>query len=371
MSGEDEDDDKQFDATEQKLRRAREEGDIPRSQELNSTLTYIGLWGAFALATAWLIPDWVAMAARALGTEQWPDGSSESAMDLVHGIVMQTGFSTVIFLALLALPVLVGLIVQRAIVFTPKKLVPDINRINPLKNAGQKFGPSGLASFAISVAKVIFVTVGGWLLYRSLFGWIMSSAAMGETQWMVGVSTILQKAITLAIGIGVVFAGIDLIWKRFEFMRRHRMSRKEMQDEYKDSEGDPHFKAARRQKGIDIVMNAMLADVERADVVIVNPTHYAVALEWKRGNGRAPVCLAKGVDEVARRIRERADEHRVPIWSDPPCARALHASVEIGEEIRSDQFAPVAAAIRFAEAMRKKARSGWANAPINPNGPTR
>ena len=109
----------------------------------------------------------------------------------------------------------------------------------------------------------------------------------------------------------------------------------------------------------------MLADVEKADVVIVNPTHYAVALEWKRGSGRAPVCLAKGVDEVARRIRERAGEHKVPIWSDPPAARAIHATVEIGEEIRTEHFAPVAAAIRFAEAMRKKARAGWGAAPVS------
>ncbi len=98
-------------------------------------------------------------------------------------------------------------------------------------------------------------------------------------------------------------------------------------------------------------------------MIIVNPTHYAVALEWKRGSGRAPVCLAKGVDDVARRIRERAQDHRVPIWSDPPCARALHATVEIGQEIKAEHFAPVAAAIRFAEAMRKKAREGWGSPP--------
>jgi flagellar biosynthetic protein FlhB len=103
----------------------------------------------------------------------------------------------------------------------------------------------------------------------------------------------------------------------------------------------------------------MLADVARADVVIVNPTHYAVALEWKRGSGRAPVCLAKGTDEVAARIRERARDNKVPIFSDPPCARAIHATVEVGEEIRREQFAAVAAAIRFAEKMREKARAGW------------
>ena len=141
---------------------------------------------------------------------------------------------------------------------------------------------------------------------------------------------------------------------------RNRMTRKEVQDEHKESEGDPHLKAARRQKAVDLALGSMLADVERADVVIVNPTHYAVALEWKRGSGLAPVCLAKGVDEIAARIRERARAHAVPIWSDPPCARSLHATVKVGDEIPRETFGPVAAAIRFAEAMRQKARRGYA-----------
>src|SRR5690606_20683288 len=153
-----------------------------------------------------------------------------------------------------------------------------------------------------------------------------------------------------------------------EHRKRLGMTRKEMEDEHKESEGDQHLKARRRQRAVDIALSSMLADVERADVVVVNPTHYAVALEWKRGSGRAPVCLAKGVDDVARRIRERANDHQVPIWSDPPCARALHASVEIGQEIRPEHFAPVAAAIRFAETMRKKAREGWGG-PLRPRAP--
>lgn len=159
--------------------------------------------------------------------------------------------------------------------------------------------------------------------------------------------------------ISIGFSVVDFLWKRHEHHRKNRMSRKEMEDEHKESEGDPHMKAARRQKAVDLATRQMLADVARADVVVVNPTHYAVALEWKRGSGRAPVCLAKGVDEVAARIRERARDNKVPVWSDPPCARAIFASVDIGQEIRREHFAAVAAAIRFAEQMREKARAGW------------
>ena len=134
------------------------------------------------------------------------------------------------------------------------------------------------------------------------------------------------------------------------------MSHKELRDEYKESEGDPAMKQQRRQRAQDIAMNQMMGDVPSADVVVVNPTHYAVALKWKRGSGEVPVCVAKGVDEVAARIREKAREAGVPIHSDPPTARALHATIEIGQQISQEHYRPVAAAIRFADAMRKRAK---------------
>ncbi|WP_323716247.1 flagellar type III secretion system protein FlhB [Paracoccus aminovorans] len=359
----DDSDDKQFDATESKLRKAREEGDIPRSAELQAALAYLGFWFAVMFAAGWAVPNWTRMAARALGSEPWPDAQGQSVADLARAMASQAGLAVLAAVAIMALPVILGIAVQRSLVLTPKKLLPDPKRIDPLKNAGQKFGKNGLVTFAISLGKAVLVGVGGWFLYSALLVQLMSSGGMADLQWVEGLGAILRQAIWLALGIGAVFAGIDLVWKRLEYRKRHRMTRREMQDEHKESEGDPHLKAARRQKGVDIVLSSMLADVEKADVVIVNPTHYAVALEWKRGSDRAPVCLAKGVDEVARRIRERATDHRVPIWSDPPCARALHATVEIGDEIKPEHFGPVAAAIRFAEAMRKKARDGWGPPP--------
>lgn len=364
-----ESDDKQFDASESKLRKAREEGDIPRSAELQAALAYLGCWFAVLFAASWAVPGWVRMAARALGSEPWPDGQGQSVMDLAQAMASRAALAVLAAVAIMAVPVVMGIVIQRSFLLTPKKLLPDPKRINPIKNAGQKFGKTGLVTFAISLGKAMLVGLGGWFLYDALLDRLMNADSMADLQWVEGLGLILRRALWLALGIGTVFAGIDLVWKRMEYRKRQRMTRREMQDEYKESEGDPHLKQARRQKGVDIVLSTMLADVEKADVVIVNPTHYAVALEWKRGSGRAPVCLAKGVDEVARRIRERAAEHQVPLWSDPPCARALHATVEIGDEIAAEHFAPVAAAIRFAEAMRKKARDGWAPTPRSKDRP--
>ncbi len=121
-------------------------------------------------------------------------------------------------------------------------------------------------------------------------------------------------------------AGLDYGWQYLQHRRRNRMSRQEMVDEHKDSDGDPHMKGHRRQRGREIAMSQMLQDVAKADVIVVNPTHYAVALKWKRGDKTAPICLAKGVDDVAARIREKAAEVGIPIHRDPPTARAIYAS---------------------------------------------
>ncbi|MHA1527614.1 MAG: EscU/YscU/HrcU family type III secretion system export apparatus switch protein, partial [Alphaproteobacteria bacterium] len=134
------------------------------------------------------------------------------------------------------------------------------------------------------------------------------------------------------------------------------MSHQELKDEGKQAEGDPHIRAQRRERAHQIANNRMLLAVPEADVVIANPTHYAVALKWPRHDGSAPVCLAKGVDEIALAIRARAAEAGVPVQTDPPTARSLHGLVEVGQEIRPEHYQAVAAAIIFADEMRRKAR---------------
>lgn len=355
MSGNEDASDRQHEPSEQKLRKAREKGDIPRSTEATTALAYLGFFVALTAGSALIVPPWLQMAQRLMGDEQLPAGGEAAALSL--GLLASAGVVAVALFA--AMIVLVGLVAQRGLVFTGSKLAPDPKRINPVRNFAQKFGSNGLVAFAISLAKLVGVAIGGTVLFMTLGETIAQSSRMAATAWIEAIPTLVRQVLTLALAVAVVFALLDLLWKHYDFRRRNRMTRKEVEDEHKESEGDPHLKAARRQKAVDIALGSMLADVEHADVVIVNPTHYAVALEWKRGSGRAPVCLAKGVDEVAARIRARARDHRVPVWSDPPCARALHATLRVGDEVPHEQFGPVAAAIRFAEAMRSKARRGY------------
>lgn len=349
-------DDKPYEPSERKLQKARQDGDVPRSTEVNVLGMYLGAWLIFTVGAGIATREWLAAAKRALGSDAWLGGS-------LYAIAMPvSGMAAVAAIGLLLVPavtILLALIAQRGMVFSAKKIAFDFKRLNPVKNAGQKFGSAGLVTFGISVLKAALVCLGGWFLFSSLLDQLVATMSGREGQWISGLPKLLQDVLTMAVAISAVLAIVDLLWKRHDYLRKQRMTRKEVDDEHKDMEGDPHIKAARRQKAIDFAMKQMLADVANADVIIVNPRHYAVALEWKRGSGRAPVCVAKGTDDVAARIRDRAREHGVPIHSDPPCARALHATVALGEEIRREHFAAVAVAIRFAEQMRRKARAGW------------
>ena len=184
---------------------------------------------------------------------------------------------------------------------------------------------------------------------------ILSASAAPAKSSILLMMNLLFRFLFIVIAIALAIGVVDFLWQYAEHMRKNRMSRKEIQDETKDAEGDPHVKQQRRQRAQEIATNQRMSDVPDADVVIVNPTHFAVALKWSRTVGSAPVCVAKGVDEVAAVIRSVAAEAGVPVHSDPPTARALHATVEIGQEIPEEHYRPVAAAIRFAETMRKRA----------------
>ena len=209
-------------------------------------------------------------------------------------------------------------------------------------------------SFAQSTGKLLLVSLVLGLFLLRHGDTILQSLHLTPAQSSAAMLQILMDFLFLTLLIAGVFGAADYLWQQHQHSHRNRMSRKELMDEMKDAEGDPHVKQQRRARGQEIATSRMLLDVARADVIIVNPTHYAVALKWQRSDRSAPICLAKGVDEIAARIREKAAEHGVPLHSDPPTARALHATVEIGEAIRPEHYRAVAAAIRFAEAMRKR-----------------
>ena len=361
MSGPD-DGEKEHEPTQKRLDDARRRGEVVRSAELALAGAYGGLLlaalGPGVAAVRHFGDAGVAFLDVPGGTAGALAGGGTAA---IGGMVAAMLLPALPLLLLPATAVLAALLAQRAIVAAPEKLTPRLSRIDPLATARQKFGRAGLFDFAKSALKLVVISLLlGWFLADRLPRILMAQGG-GAGPVAAELGRMIVQFLVLVFGLAAATGAIDYLWQRQEHLRRNRMSRQELMEEFKESEGDPHVRGQRRRRAEAIATNRMLAEVPKADVVIVNPTHYAVALRWDRARRRAPVCVAKGVDEVAARIREAAATAGVPVRPDPPTARAIHANVEIGHEILPEHYAAVAAAIRFAEKMRRRARErrGW------------
>jgi flagellar biosynthetic protein FlhB len=340
-------------ATPQKLEEARRKGEVVKSQDLSVAASYLGAGLAVLMLGPAIAARFTDFGGGLLSGVDRLTGPDAGATPLGGAIVGETLILSVLATAVPAALVLVVLVAQRAIVVAPSKLAPKLSRVGLLSNARNKFGPTGLFEFAKSAAKMgLYGTVLAWLLWRDADR-IVAAAALPPRMVGPALAEILATFLLPVVLIALALAGIDYAWQHHSHHAKNRMTRQELVDESKRTEGDPQLKQKRRQRAQEIAMNTMLADVPGAAVVVVNPTHYAVALRWAPLDPSPPVCVAKGTDAIAARIRERAAEAGVPIFPDPPTARALHATVEIGDPIEREHFAAVAVAIRFARELSK------------------
>ncbi len=358
MSGQDDDSDKSFEPTPHKLQEARRKGDVPKSQDINATAAYAGLFVALVIVASGALFNsasalMVFLDQSAQLAPLFFEGSARAPMAQV--VERLVGFFGILF-GIPAVAVLLSAIAQQSVTFAPSKIAPKLNRISPLSVAKQKFGASGLFEFFKSFLKLVIFAVCLAVFINSELPQIMMTTGLEPQLSIAYLGKLFLNFLAIVICVSAVIGGVDFTFQYFEHRRKLRMSRKEVQDETKESEGDPYVKSQRQQRGREMAMSHTLQDVETADVVITNPTHYAVALHWSRLPGEAPTCVAKGTDEFARAIRERAIEHGVPIHEDPPTARALHATVNIGQEIPPELYQAVATGVRFAEAMRQRAK---------------
>lgn len=353
-----EDSEKQYEPTQKRLDEARKRGEIPSSTDLTTALSYSGVLLSLLVFGAGIIQTFGTTLAALLGR------ADTLSAAVFHGgaapVMVQVSAPILGGIAALLLPpaciVLLGLIAQRGIVFAPEKIAPKLSRLSPLSNAKNKFGRSGLFEFAKSTSKLIILCVILGFYLTARFDRLMDTMLFDAGQISSEMAGLVIEMMAVVVVASLVIGGGDLLWQHAEHRRKNMMSREDLKQETKQTDGDPAMKQQRRQLGYDIAMNKMLVETATADVVIVNPTHYAVALRWDPASGQAPIVIAKGMDEIAARIRQVANENAVPIRSDPPTARAIHASCDIGDPIKPDQYRAVAAAIRFAEVIRKKAR---------------
>ena len=346
--------------TDRRLAKARREGDTAASREPGTAAALVALLVAVAVLAPALL-EGLAVAfggliARAPALEAEPGAAGlrdlgTLTMPLLHGV------------AVLLLPVmgalliagLFGALAQGEIVLTAKRLMPKWSKISPVAGAKRMFSPDALVEFAKNFAKVVVIVVATWIvgvpavtsvwtLVEAPPGAVMAHAGRGAAQMLVA-----------AAAMSVALAILDVVWKRMRWRAKQKMSLKEVRDEHKDSDGDPLLRSRRdgirRQRARQRIATA----VPSATVVITNPTHYAVALRYEAGRDAAPVCVAKGTERVAARIRELAREAEVPMVENRPLARALHASVDVDAAVPVEHWKAVAEIIGYVHALRHDA----------------
>ena len=348
--------DKTEEASARKLQQARESGDVVKSSDIPQVLSLIGACAVVALKgpsictalAADLVP-FLAQPDQMLQSLEG-DGGLAIARDLILTIVP-------ILIMILGASLVMGVmgnVLQTGLLFAPEKLKPSFDKLNPLEGFKRMFGIDAMMQFLKTILKLIATGFVVWLVLKNRITDML--ALVGGSPVLI-LPYVREAMIALAMAVCIFLAlgaGADYMWQRFRFMEKMKMSKQEQKEEYKQTEGDPHVKAKLRALRFQKSRQRMMANVAKATVVVTNPTHYAVALQYEMGEMAAPVCVAKGMDSIALKIREEAGKHDVPIVEDPPLARALYASMDIDEVIPEEHFAAVAKLISFIMAKKKR-----------------
>jgi flagellar biosynthesis protein FlhB len=341
-------------ATPRKLQHLRDEGKVSKSPELVSAVTILG--GVF---TVYAFGGSIWSQLKVLVTEHLSELSRPDLTDTTLGQLWLTvgiAFFTVMAPLLVALPLLgiVANVGQSGLMLSGKSMMPDLSRINPISGFTRLFS----VRTVVELAKTLFkMCVVGWLLYKTyldsfpLFLSLAGADLAGSLRLFVG--TAFSTCMTVGCAF-LVLAVLDFGYQRWEFLRGARMTKQEIKEEYKQSEGSPEIRAAIRRRQRRMAMSRMMQNVPTADVVVTNPTHFAVALKYRGDEMAAPKVIAKGQDLIAQRIKQIARENNVPVVENKPLARALYSTVEVDQEIPYDLFQGVAQILAYIYSLKRR-----------------
>lgn len=348
--------DKSYQPTQKKLDDARKKGEIPRSQEVGIAVTYFSLAITLYLFGGTIFEEAFTLLKRFLEPNLWFQ-ANQNIYSYTPGLSTTT-VSTLTIVSPLVFAsfsvIVLMIIVQRTAIPVGSNLSPKMERISILSGLKKKFGANGFFEFFKSSFKLLLYSATLTIILWPMIAEVSNMSRLQPESGILYMLDVSLMIIFITTLISCMLAVIDFIWQQDQFTKKNMMSFQELKDEVRDAEGDPIMKGARRQRALEIASNRMLADVPKADVVIVNPTHYAVALEWRPSIASAPIVIAKGLDEVAIRIKLIASQNGIPIYSDIPTARALTSLVKVGDEIPFEHYEAVAVAIKFAQSAQNK-----------------
>jgi flagellar biosynthesis protein FlhB len=334
-------------ATPKRLEEARKKGQIPRSRDLSTAAVTLVGGAALYLLGGQITGQMAEMMRRSLSVSR--DEATDSSYMLsalgtaaADGLWLSAPVLLAITLAAIIAPLALG-----GWSFSGQAMLPQLSRMNPIEGVKRMFALRSLIELAKAMAKFGVVAIVAALV---LWNDAPTLMALGREplQQAIGHAVQISGKALLLISAGLlIIAGIDVPYQLWQYARQMRMSRAEIREEYKESEGSPEVKGRIRQLQQQLARQRMMQEVPKADVVVTNPTHFAVALKYDEKRMRAPIVVAKGADEIAAKIREVAGEHKVPIFEAPPLARVLFRNVDIGEEIPATLYIAVAQILTY------------------------
>ncbi len=344
MSDQPEQSDKTEEPTERKLREARRKGDAPVSKEV-AGFAIIAAAALMAALSAGYSAGVLGQGLFAMvdGAHRLSPGDSPEDTASVLDALFQLMIVSLgpVFFAFVAAAIFAAF-AQNAVVFAPDRLSPKLERIALDKGVKRLFSSDSLMEFLKGLIKIAAAGGAAALVIMGELERAGSAAAIDVADAPALLRDATVKLFLAVLVVMAVITTLDVLWRRHRWMQQQKMTRNELKDEMKNSEGDPQVKARLAAIRRERARKRMMQAVPNATVVVMNPTHYAVALKYEQGETPAPMCVAKGVDALALKIREIAEEHGVPVIEEPPTARALHAGVEVDQMIPQELFLVVA-----------------------------
>jgi flagellar biosynthetic protein FlhB len=351
MAEEDSQEEKTLDPTERRLQKAREEGQFVQSRDL-TTLLLLLTFLLFIFASGPLLVQQMVLVVRDGLTFSAPDRWVDHVLTWLGGSVL----GLIGLLAILIVPVLLVSIVAPISLagFRPVFAFKFMgNRLDPIKGIGRMFSLQSFAELIKTILKTFLILAVGMAYLIALLGNVSTLINQDFSVAVVNTSQLIFNG-ALILMVPMIFIAVgDAIFQRFNFMREMRMSREEVKQEMKETEGSPEIKMKLRQRQRQIAQSRMMSAIERADVVIANPDHYSVVLRYDQASMAAPVVVAKGLDNLALRIQDVAREHSVPIARVPPLARLMYARLEIGQPVPEQLFEAVAKVLAWAYELKR------------------
>ncbi|SEN25589.1 EscU/YscU/HrcU family type III secretion system export apparatus switch protein [Palleronia pelagia] len=347
--------------TDKKLRDARKKGDVPQSRETGTAMVVFALlMGVIFVAPAAMTRLSGLYHGLIVQSGQIGLGTHAAGVRDVGGVMYSLSVGSFLALApllgIMVAAALFGVMVQGETVVALERIKPKPEKLNPLSGFTKLFSPDALVEFGKNMGKVLIVgVISGWAL-MDLAGRLAQSESLVPETLTAETGASVRWILLITASVLVPIALADILWKRSSWKKKQMMSLKEVRDEHKDSEGDPQIRARRAELRMARARQRMAQAIPTASVVLTNPTHYAVALKYEQGVDQAPFCVAKGADHMAARIRELAREHEVPIVENKPLARALHAAVELDDQVPVEHWQAVAEIIGFIMGLKRDSR---------------